>query len=283
MKRLLIILVILLGVLKLSAQEDKVLSFPRLHWGFSAGGGTYSYIMKGADLSISNKPSYTGNVFLELKFKKWIGIEVGGAYSLVSSTINIANYSKTYENVKDDEGDVLNLKLGASQINEKLNATLIEIPISLRFEWNPGKWTLYVKPGVAYSIVSSSTYNQEGVYTRTGYYPAYGITFNKLASHGFYSDLYHSQSGNEKLKLKNSINPFIGFGVICPGTSGRFFIEGKYYPGSINFANSATDVKPFDGAGFVSMPTDYKYPSATLLSDKIGFGGIMVQIGFRFR
>jgi hypothetical protein len=259
-----------------------VVTYPRLHWGFSAGGGTFGYMLKGDNLNTSNSPSFAGNLFLELKFTKWLGVEVGGGYTLLSGKVKLDSYSKTYEGLTDDQGDNLNLTLGVKNMEENLTASLLEIPVSIRLEWNPGKWTLYLKPGVAYTMVQSSKYDQLAVYTRNGYYPEYGVTFTNLASHGFYSNAYHSQ-GKQKLELKNGINPFIGAGIIFPGTKGRFYIEGKYYPGSIDFAKSETSIRPFDGPGYESMSTEYAFSSATKLSSKIGLGGFMVQLGFRFR
>jgi hypothetical protein len=295
MKKLYILLSILLstGVL-LNAQNVKlktdsvspntkvIVKYPRLHWGFYGGGGTFSYMFDKAEFTNSNKTSFTGGVFLELKFLSWIGLEAGGAYTVLQSNLALADYSKVYTGLKDDQGDNVDLTIKANKVETALKSSFLEIPVSLRFEWNPGRWTLYLKPGVSYTMVQSSTYSQNGYYTRNGFYPDYGVTFDNLSQHGFYSNRFHSQA-DTKLELKNSINPFIGFGIILPGTAGRFFVEGKYYPGSINFSKSSSDIKPFDASGYTSIPNNYYYSSPTSLSNKIGFGGFMIQVGFRFR
>jgi hypothetical protein len=289
MKHIIISLIVLLLVPFIAQAQEKQqettpaeISYPRLHWGFSAGGGTFGYILKGDNLNVSNSPSFEGNLFLELKFTKWLGVEVGGGYTMLSGKVKLDSYSNTYEGLKDDQDDNINLTLGVKSLEETLTSFLIEIPVSVRLEWNPGRWTLYLKPGVAYTMAQTSNYKQTGRYTRNGYYPDYGVTFTNISTHGFYTNLYYEQT-NEKLELKSGINPFIGAGVIFPGTKGRFYIEGKYYPGSIDFAKSETGIRSFDGPGYESMPSGYAFSSATKLSSKIGLGGFMVQLGFRFR
>lgn len=260
----------------------KEISYPRLHWGFSGDGGIFSLMLKGDHLSVKNDPSYGGNLFFELKFAKWIGLETGGSYIELSGKVKVDNYSKTYTNLKDNQGDNIDLTVEAKDLEESFTTSVIEIPLSLKLEWNPGKWILYLKPGVAYTIAQTSNYKQRGNYTRTGYYPDLGITFTNLSVHGFYTELSHKQDEN-KFELKSGINPFIGAGLIFPGIEGRFFIEGKYYPGSSNFKKSENVARPFDGPGYSSLPSNYAFSSATVLSDKIGLGGFMVTVGFRFR
>ncbi|MDP4187123.1 MAG: hypothetical protein Q8907_14160 [Bacteroidota bacterium] len=262
--------------------NKKEIHYPRLHWGFSGEGGTFNLMLKGDNLSVKNDPSYGGNLFFELKFAKWIGLETGGSYIELSGKVKVVSYSKTYTNLKDNQGDNIDLTVEAKGLEESLTTSVIEIPLSLRLEWNPGKWTLYLKPGVAYTIAQTSNYKQRGTYTRTGYYPDFGITFTNLSEHGFYTEVPHKQEDN-KLELNSGINPFIGAGVIFPGIQGHFYIEGKYYPGSFDFKKSENGTRPFEGPGYVYLPSNYAFSSATALSEKVGLGGFMVTIGFRFR
>jgi hypothetical protein len=268
--------------LKPFPKEPKTVRYPHLYLGFSVGGGIFGLGLDKKQIELKNKPAYSGNVFLELKITSWLGIETGGGYTYLSGSSSIANYSQTYSGVKDDEGETLDLNIKASGVEEEFTAGLLEIPVSLRLELNPGRWTFYLKPGVSYTMALNTSYTQKGFYSRTGYYPAYNVLFTNLPQHGFYNEKYLAKSSGE-IDINNSVNPFIGAGIIFPGTSGRLFIEGKYYPGSVDFKKkSVKDQLPFDGNGFFAIPSGYSFSSVTKVSDKITMEGFIVQLGFRF-
>ncbi|HLW05930.1 MAG TPA: hypothetical protein VKY45_00085 [Marinilabiliaceae bacterium] len=193
--------------------------------------------------------------------------------------IQSADYEASFDGLMDSEGDKYNSLISTTDVKENFYADLIEIPFALKFQLPIGNWTFYLKPGASYNIVSGATYNQNGKYSRWGYYPEYNITFEDLPSHGFYDSKFQKSKGSV---FTNFINPFVGFGIVFPAQSGNLFMEAKYYPGAASIAKSGNGTL-FEGPENLGV-LDYKYQfeSVTEESGKITLSGLTFSMGFRF-
>lgn len=265
--------------IKSKKTKTRAINYPHLYWGFSAGAGQFGLALDNQDMKLSNNLSFTGGAFFELRILKWLGAEIGCNYTMVSGSAKIENYTASI-NAKDDEGDSYVHIIEAPNVKEEMEAELLEIPLSAKFIWSPGKWNLYLKPGIAYSMALSSGYSQKNQVAISGHYPTENITFENLPQHGYFLMSHFKNKG--ELAIKNSINPFIGAGVVFPAKTGNFFIEGKYYPGTIDFSNGAGNGTLFEGTMDNQNIQDYNFESITEEASKVGLGGFLVQIGLRF-
>jgi hypothetical protein len=260
----------------------KVIHYPHLYWGFSAGYNMLEITSDKTDLQYSNTASPTGGIYFEVRINKWLGIETGGNYLMFKGDAGFVsgNYQLIQEGLVDSDGDTYNATYSASNVEETWDANYVEIPLALKLQLMAGKWTFYLKPGASYNLVTSSSYNQSGQYSRSGFYPQYNIAFDNLSAHGFYQSQTKKSSGEPA--FTNFINPFVGLGIILPAKRGNLFMEARYYPGT------TTMVKPGNGTLFegpedlAPLSSAYQFESMTEESGKVTSGGFVFNIGFRF-
>lgn len=252
---------------------------PHLYWGFKAGAGPLGWAFENEDMVLSNDLALTAGIYFELQTTKWLSVELGGNYTMVSGAIEMGEYTTTLD-ATDDEGISYQHQVYASYANEDIETALLEIPLSLRLIWNPGNWQLYLKPGVAYTMALSSSYNQTARIAISGYYPEDNITYTDLSQHGYFTDKTFTSSG--ELAINNSINPFIGVSVVFPAKRGNFFIEGKFYPGAIDLSDGSGNGSLFEGPMDNEEIGDYNFESLSEEAGEITLEGFTVEIGFRF-
>lgn len=270
------------GVVTATKKEKKVkqIKFPHFYWGFSGGAGEFGLISDDESIVIENDLSFTGGIYFELQTMKWMSVEVGGYYTQISSTSTMDSYTTSFDAV-DDMGVNYSHQVSAAHIVEESEAGLLEIPIAIKFLWHPGNWNFYLKPGASYTMLMNSSYAQKATVGISGYYPDNNVTYTNLPNHGYFTPKSFRSKG--ELTYTNSINPFIGAGIIMAGRgkAGVFFIEGKYYPGSIDFNGGQGNGTLFEGPMDNSEPNNYNFESITD-ETTVNIGGFLVQIGFRF-
>jgi len=259
----------------------KSIKYPHLYFGFYGEYGMLELSPEKTDFTYTTDPTYGGGAYLELKVMKWLGVEVAGTYKKLQGTSKYnGNIDYSLNGLVDSDGDAYNSVVYATAVKEQWSTNVIELPFSLKVQLPLGNWTIYVKPGVSYNLVSGATYEQTGVYTRNGVYSAYNITLTDLPQHGFYAKRYITS--NSDLAFENFINPFVGFGLIFPARSGNFYMEGKYYPGSSNLA-TAGNGHLFEGPDNMAPLTDaYVFESLSEESGALKLSGLSFNIGFRF-
>ena len=258
----------------------KEIKYPHLYWGFTGNYGIMDLTPEKAGFDYSTKGSMGGGLYFELRVTKWLGIETGGNYWVMKGDITqSADYATSIEGLVDSEGDEYNSLISAVKVSESWSTSLIEIPFALKFQLPVGNWTFYLKPGASYNMVTGATYNQDGIFSRSGYYSENNITFENLPSHGFYEAKHQKSSGSA---FTNFINPFVGFGIIFPAASGNLFMEAKYYPGSLSMAKSGNGTL-FEGPENLGViDRKYQFESVTEESGKITLSGLSFSMGFRF-
>jgi hypothetical protein len=260
----------------------KTINYPHLYWGFSGGYNMLEIASDNANVLLSNTASPTGGLYFELRINKWLGIETGGNYLMYSGDASLVSndYTTTQVGLIDTDGDTYNATYSASGVQESWEASYIEIPLAVKLQLMAGKWTFYLKPGVSYNLVASSSYSQTGTYSRSGYYPDYDITFDNLPSHGFYKN-YKKESSGEPA-FTDFINPFVGFGIVLPAKRGNLFMEARYYPGTVSMVEPGTGTL-FEGpADLAPMSADYQFESITEESGNVTMSGFVFNLGFRF-
>lgn len=263
-------------------KQAKVIHFPHLYWGFSAGYNMLEVSSDNADLQYSNTASPTGGIYFEVRINKWLGIETGGNYLMFKGDAGFVagNYQITQNDLVDTDGDTYNATYSATNVKETWDASYVEIPFAIKLQLMAGKWTFYLKPGASYNLVTSCSYNQSGTYSRSGFYPEYNITFDNLPAHGFYQNQTQKSSGEPA--FTNYINPFVGLGIIFPAKRGNLFMEARYYPGTTSMVKSGNGTL-FEGPeNLAPLSSTYQFESITEESGKVTSGGFVFNIGFRF-
>ncbi len=260
-------------------QDKKERKLPHLFWGFKAGAGQLGWAFENKNMELENDLAITGGIYFELQTTKWLSFEVGANYTMMSGSVSLEGYSSSIETT-DDEGDSYTHLIDASYANEEFDASLLEVPIAIKLICNPGNWKFYLKPGVAYTMALSSSYNQQAKIAISGYYPEENITFTDLSQHGYFTGTTFKSSG--EMAITTAINPFIGAGIVFPGKRGNLFIEGKYYPGAMDFSDGSGNGSLFEGPMDNQEIGDYNFESLTEEAGEITLEGFMVEIGFRF-
>lgn len=259
----------------------KKIKYPHFYAGFTGNYGMMTIKPEKAGFDFTNSPLFGGGLYCEMRLTKWLGIETGANYWKTKGDIKqAASFNYTIEKLTDSEDDEYNSLISAKEVNESWKCNIIEIPFALKFQLPVGNWTFYLKPGASYNIASGASYEQNGYYSRDGYYPETKVTFIYLPSHGFYSNQRQVSKGTPA--FTNFINPFIGFGIIFPAQSGNFFVEAKYYPSSLSMAKSGNGTL-FEGPENLGVLNNtYKFESVTEESGKITLSGLSFSMGFRF-
>jgi len=270
------------SVKKVKRIVPKQIKQPHLYWGFSAG---YSMLEISSDndaFQFSNDGAPTGGVYFELRINKWLGVETGANYLMFKGDLSIVDnsYSANVNGLTDSDGDTYNAVYSASGLSETWDASYIEIPLAIKLQLMAGNWTFYLKPGVSYNVLSSSSYSQNGSYSRSGYYPDYNITFDNLPEYGFYQNSRKSSSGAPA--FTSFINPFVGLGIVFPAQRGNFYMEARYYPSSATMVKEGNGTL-FEGPANLGMLTSsYNFESMTEEAGKVSASGLIFNIGFRF-
>jgi hypothetical protein len=109
----------------------------------------------------------------------------------------------------------------------------------------PGKsiFGLYIRAGIDMSLPLKSNYNSTGIFSFTGYYPAYNVLLKDLPEYGFVNDA--SVSGKGEYELRKY------FFEAVAGAGFQFLIANKIQlSAGVSYARSLTDIadytKPYD-------------------------------------
>src|SRR5690606_28333027 len=128
---------------KIADSNSEKVDLPHLFWGFSLGTGQFGLHHDNKDISISNGLSFRGGLFFELQINRWISAEIGGYYSVVSANATLSDYEASFENVDDMGVDYLHM-VNAYDVEEEMNAKLLEIPVSVKLLQRMGNWSFYL-------------------------------------------------------------------------------------------------------------------------------------------
>ncbi len=145
-------------------------------------------------------------------FNKFFGIKTGLGYSYFSSSLTMSSLSKQVNTV-DTDGDQLIVNETGSRIQEKQNASYIDLPIiflvKLPFNHFSG---FFFNAGINLSLNSSNNYSSSGIYTVTGILPAYNTVLQNQPDYGFYTNQNLTYNGSLKIsKLTESFTLSPGY------------------------------------------------------------------------
>lgn len=260
----------------------KTINYPHLYWGFTAGYNMLEVTCDNKAMAMSNEASPTGGVFFELRINKWLGVETGANYMMLSGDIDWLNepYQFVDKGLIDSDNQSYDATYSSTGLSETWDASYIEIPLSVKLQLMAGKWTFYLKPGASYNVLASSSYTQNGSYSRSGYYKEFEVTFENLPEYGFYQNSRNESSG--KPAFTSFINPFLGLGFVFPAKRGNLFMEARYYPGSLTMVKEGNG-KLFEGPENLGVLTSsYNFESMTEEAGEVSSSGLIFNIGFRF-
>lgn len=190
------------------------------------------------DMSYKGSNSFAGSLELGYLFSRYIGIKTGLCYESLSTELSLKSYSGSF-NITDSEKETYEQRVSATDINEVQKVSFLNIPLSINFQIPFGKrFGFFINAGVSFSFPLSKEYNSKGIFTYSGYYPAYNILLYNLPDYGFPSDskiLY-----NGKLELKSYIldgNAAAGF---------QIFINRKLQVAlGVNYNRSLTNISNY--------------------------------------
>ncbi|WP_291854596.1 hypothetical protein [Marinilabilia sp.] len=197
-------------------------------------GGMFEWTHSNSSVQLDPFLSFGGGVAFNFRIVKWLELSTGAGLSLQTTEGSVAEYSATMPWV-DNEGDIYEKRVSATDVVETQKYTWAEFPLLVRGFYSAGRWDIFAEAGAEYRIPVKSTYEQEGMFSHHGFYQEYNLLVDNLPDRGFYND-YPKWVDAADLEVDNLIMPFVGLGVAFPGRNSHLFFEARYYfPGNDPF------------------------------------------------
>ncbi len=185
---------------------------------------TGSPLFSEVDMTTSN--SFCFSLDAGYFFSKYFGVSAAIGVSPYLSQITLGSYSNSYDTV-DSESEDYERRISGSNISEEQKIFFLEIPVMLNFQCPFSKSTgFYIQSGFSLSFPVSKKYTGKGIYSYSGYYPAYDVVLEDIGYEGFKNNVNNDVNGELHVK---AINP----GIIASG--GFYFFLKKQYQISAGF------------------------------------------------
>ena len=155
---------------------------------------------------------FSGSLDAGYTFSKYFGIATGIGLSSYATDLSLDSCKNNYNAIDEDSESYLR-RITGKNISESQQILFLNIPVSFRFVLPVNEMLgIFLQTGLNFSIPVSKTYNDEGTFTYTGYYPKYNITLYDISNgnstfEGFLSNQPVSKRG--ELKIKTIIPEFI--------------------------------------------------------------------------
>jgi len=136
-------------------------------------------------------------------FSPYTKILAGIGIDSYQQKIDIANYTTTFDNQTDIDGDEYDEMFSLQGVDESTKLTYFSIP--LLFEYgNPNidKLGFYIDAGIRFSFLVSDSYTGEGLYTTEGDYEQYHVHLSDIPE----LDLYNQKNINKTNAAIKSMN-----------------------------------------------------------------------------
>lgn len=137
-------------------------------------------------------------------FSKKFGLSTGLGLNPFFSQLSLNSYSNTLDTV-DSENEPYERRIIGKNIKEDQRIYFLEIPVILNFLFPMARTSgFYIQSGLTLSIPIIKRYSSSGIYSFSGFYPAYNVTLTDIPYEGLKSDIDCEVEGNLRIK---DINP----------------------------------------------------------------------------
>jgi len=161
-----------------------------------------------SQVSSTKENTYSGTFEIGYYFSRHFGLFTGIGLGNYKSTFSIPSYQLSYDTI-DSEHENYNRRISGSDIKEIQKITLIKVPFVAIFQIPVSRgFGLYLQSGLNISFPLKSTYSSSGVFSYSGYYPSYNVTFTNLSYEGFQNNVNSNIDG--ELRLKRVTAEFTG-------------------------------------------------------------------------
>ncbi len=222
----------------------------KYHWFFGIKGGPAitGISIDGTDvisgIEITRKNSFSLSAEAGYFFSKYFGISSGIGLSPYSSRFFLETYSNSLDTI-DSESEEYERRISGRDIDETQKIYFLEIPLMLNLKLPFGKAVgFYVQGGINLAIPVVRNYSSSGIFTYTGYYPAYNVLLHDIPYEGFKSNVDVEKTGD--LKVNTFIPELAASGGFYFRTDKQFQIAiGAFYKKMLSDISAYTLTDPF--------------------------------------
>lgn len=145
-------------------------------------------------IEITPKLSFGASLEAGYFFTPFLGISMGVGYNSWTQEIGLKKYETNYSTT-DSEDEFYEMRVAGNTIKEIQTYNVLICPVSLimRIQFTE-KLGLFLQPGINVGIPLNTTYNSSGIFSYSGYYPAYPVLLENIPEYGFPRDLSTSVS-----------------------------------------------------------------------------------------
>lgn len=177
-----------------------------LYFGLNINPSQTSLLLSSTDTTISDfkltkRNTLSGSIEIGYQFSKYLGLSTGIGLSTYVTSLKLSEYANSYDTT-DSEGEGYKRLVSGRNIIETQRITYLNIPVMVNLELPLNdQLSFYLQAGINFSITLNNKYSSTGIFSYTGYYAIYDITFENIQ----YEELLLNQAAdyNGKLKVKS--------------------------------------------------------------------------------
>jgi len=216
-----------------------------------------------------------GSLNMDYFFSGPAGISFGLGYSGFASELSLANWSDSYS-TKDTENETYEMRITGKTIVEDQKIGYLSVPVCLALRFPAaGKIGFYMRTGIGLGIPISKSYEGTGTFTYDGYYAAYPVLIQDLATYGFPSNHPTSVSGDLQVKF--------GMALIAQGNLFFSLGESMQILLGAHYNRSLSNISSYEtSSSFLLSSKADELNSFMAGSSGAGVQAMGLSIGFRY-
>ena len=210
------------------------------------------------------------------QFSKWFSLSSGVGYSSLMTNLSLETYSYSYDTV-DSEKQTYNRIIDGTTMEETQRISFLNIPLLINFQVSvKSKFGLYLQSGMNFSIPVKTTYLSSGIFSYSGFYPAYNVLITDIPYEDIKSNVKVEKEGN--LKVKN----------ICPElitSAGLWFVirNKLHFSLGCNYNRMLTDISDYPAVSNFRLSTRTDHIRSFMEgSEKISASSVGIKISVRY-
>lgn len=247
-------------------------------WKATAGGQFYfSQLNTTGNASIESSFEPSGGITLGVSrsFNDNWSLHSGIELSYQQARTSINSYSDS-QNAVDIEGESFEFIYELNNYSEKIQSTVLAIPLSVQYESNGSQTRFYTKLGASANFfLSPKATGKASSLTTSGFYERFNgtLTAPRFAGFGTFSDIEFAKNNVE---IENSYNAFLELGVKEKILANNWIYVGIYAAYGLNnlAVNNATSLVQYNS----NVPLEFINNSVLNASDQSNGAGFVDKI-----
>jgi hypothetical protein len=230
-------------------------------------------------VEMTGKNSYCLSVDVGYFFSKYFGLSTGIGLSPYVTQLSLDSYSNSFDTI-DSENESYERRISGNDIEETQKIYFLEIPVLLNFQYPFCKAIgFFVQGGINLAIPLSNNYSSSGIYSYSGYYPAYNVLLEDIPYEGFKSNVHNDVSGELKIK---TVNPeLIASGGFYFRTEKQYQISfGFFYKSMLSDISDYTPVTSFQLSTHENQVRSFMEGSEKASANSMG---ILISMRYYFK